>query len=72
MGAWSDNGDEAKARGAHPTLQVSGLGSRPKLDLTVRGWPESESPVTGLWYSIQAGPRRRGRAWEKVRDEIWV
>ncbi|XP_023505893.1 dickkopf-like protein 1 isoform X1 [Equus caballus] len=48
MGAWSDNGDEAKARGAHPTLQVSGLGSRPKLDLTVRGWPESESPVTGL------------------------
>lgn len=37
------------------------------LDLTVRGRPETESPVTRLWSSIKAGPRRRGRAWEKVR-----
>lgn len=31
------------------------------------------SPVTGLWSSIKAGPRRRGGAWEKVRrNEIWI
>lgn len=42
------------------------------LDLTVRGQPESESPVSGLWSSVKAGYRRRGGAWEKVRNYIWV
>lgn len=64
MGRSQTIGGRSRARGAPPTLSVTGWAREQNcLDFNSPWTAVVLSPVTALWSSIKAGPRIRGGAW---------